>query len=247
MEATATIVQTRGATRSAPARALIPRDRAPVPRAPGPSLPQRLDAARRELAAAGDDFRRLQIRDSAAAIKAAADVLDRRDVAVLAAELVCDCEREIARANPVRRTGPKTEAEFVAPGATNSGGVLDRKTRSKLRRAHELSDDEYESLKARYRKRGQPLTRSALLERRRATTSRDARPAGRREPVREAPETATAAELRTHLEAAHAMLLGAKNSCDAARALGVVGRAATLVGKAMALLDAAAPAERAGG
>ena len=221
-----------------------------MPRAPGPTLPQRLDTARRELAAAGDDFRRLQIRDSAAAIRAAADVLNRRDIAVLAAELVCDCEREIARANPVQRTGPKTEGEFVAPGATNSGGgvdgVLDRKTRSKLRRAHALSDNEYESLKERYRKRGQPLTRSALLERRRATTSRETRPAGRREPTQDAPQAATGMELRTHLEAAHAMLIGAKNSCDAARALGVVGRAAALVGKAMALLDAATPAERKG-
>lgn len=225
------------------------------PRAtPPPTLPERLDAARRELAAAGDDFQRLKIRDGAAAIRAAAEVLKRRDVQVAASELVADAERAIAQANPPM---PRAEAgrkggQAVAPGATASGPVLaavPRDVLAKMRRAHAMPDSEYERVKERHRATGQPLTRSALLERRRATSSRDSRPAGRREPARRTSPAAPSvegSEIRTKLEAAHTMLRGARDACDPARALGVVGRAAALVGEAMALLEAAAPATRPG-
>ena len=60
-----------------------------------------LDAGKQALVAARNDFERLRIRDAAAAaVRAAVEVLNRRDIAVAAGELVCDAERAIAAAHP---------------------------------------------------------------------------------------------------------------------------------------------------
>jgi len=52
------------------------------------------------LAEATNDFQRLQIRDVAKAVAAAAKILEHREIQVQAANLVMDAERAIAKANP---------------------------------------------------------------------------------------------------------------------------------------------------
>ena len=228
------VIRSRGSIRSAARRALTAPDQPPAAWLAGPTLPQRLDAARRELAAAGDDFRRLEIRDAAAAIKAAADVLDRRDVAVLAAELVADCERAIAKANPPRPAG-RPSGKNRSPGERFSGGRISAGQVRKLRSAHAMPDRVYEEAKRRARERQEPITRAALLEHRRAAAPRRTRPAS---------NPTAAADLRKNLVAARDMAAGARDAGDVARALVVAGRVAVLMDESLALLDAALPAAR---
>ena len=231
-------IRSRDSIRGAARRALAPVS-APVPWLSGPSLPQRLDAARSALAAARDDFERLRIRDGAAAIRAAAEVLQRRDVQVAAAELVADAERAIAQANPPRPPADRGQGrKSVAPGATDSGpAAVAKDALAKMRRAHSMPDADYERMKAEARERGEPLTRAVLLERRRRT--------GRRATT--TPRTTSApaaAELRANLVAARDIAAEARDARDAARALGAVARIAVLLGEAVSLLDALPAARR---
>ena len=123
------------------------------------ALTTRIDTAREALALAKDDFDRLRVRDAAAAVRAAAEVIGRRDVQVVAAELVADAERAIAQANPPKKAGRKA-AGMVAPEATIPKDQL-----SKMRAAHAQPDAEYEKAKAEAREAGQPITREALKQR----------------------------------------------------------------------------------
>ena len=63
-------------------------------------LPTNLDIAKQALAAAAHDWQRVQIRDNARAIEAAAAILKRKDIQVQAANLVQEAERAIAKATP---------------------------------------------------------------------------------------------------------------------------------------------------
>ena len=221
-----------GALRSAARRALTAPDQPPAAWLSGPTLPQRLDAARRELAAATDDFRRLEIRDGARALKAAAEVLDRGDVAVLAAELVADCERAIARSSPPR-PGARTDLQPRAPREQGSGtAAVDAKVVSKMRAAHMLDDRTYEALKASHRQRGVPITRAALLARRRRTAG--ARPRTR------ATQSPAGTEARASIEAVIGMLQAVHAAGDGRRALETARRAAAVLSEALALLPAGA-------
>lgn len=118
-----------------------------------------IDCARTALAEARDDFERLRIRDAAAAVHAAAEVLGRRDVQIVAAELVADAERTIAHAHPPQKGG---RGKTVAPGAGVSPDAL-----SRMRRAHPETetDEQWELVKAEHRERDVPITRAALIER----------------------------------------------------------------------------------
>ena len=64
------------------------------------NLPALLDAGKRALAQASDDFERIRIADTAKAVQAAATILKRKDIASTASILVARAEREIAKHNP---------------------------------------------------------------------------------------------------------------------------------------------------
>ena len=71
-------------------------------------------------------------------MKAAAEVLGRRDVAVMASELVQDCERAIHKANPPKASGVRGRGKKGGlPGNAFSGEAL-----RKIRHAHAKVDDE---------------------------------------------------------------------------------------------------------
>ena len=125
-------------------------------------VPYRLDRARKALAAAGDDFERLRIRDQARAAAAAAAILQRNDIQVAAARLVMEAERAIAFANPPI----PPEERSPGPGGANTvppGNGISRGTLRKLRSVHSpLSDDEFEAACEQAERRGEPITRSTL-------------------------------------------------------------------------------------
>ena len=80
-----------------------------------------VDRGRRALMEARDDFARLRIRDEARAIKAAAEVLKRKDIQTCASVLVQDAERMIAKANPPmdpKQSGSMSKSKGTAPEAT---------------------------------------------------------------------------------------------------------------------------------
>ena len=88
------------------------------------ALLPKLNEAHRALQACTTDFERLWIRDTARAVQAAAAVLGRRDIQVMAAELVGDAERAIAQANPAQlRKRDRVAGIGVTPGHGNSGYV----------------------------------------------------------------------------------------------------------------------------
>ena len=95
-------------------------------------------------------------------------------------------------------------------------------------------------VKAAARKLQQPITRAALIERRRAAAPRRARPAARAAPATPSP---AAVELRANLAVAD-LADAAHGAQDAARALGVVGRVGALLREAICLLDALPAARR---
>ena len=66
---------------------------------------QLLDRGRRDLLAAKDDLERIAIRDRFQRMRVASEIFARKDIAIVAAELVADAERAIAKANPPGPTG----------------------------------------------------------------------------------------------------------------------------------------------
>ena len=68
-------------------------------------LPASLDAVNRALAQATNDFERARVRTVAEAIKAAALVMEKKDIAANASILVAKAEREIAKHNPPKPRG----------------------------------------------------------------------------------------------------------------------------------------------
>ena len=144
-------------------------------------LPQ-LDEAHQALQACTTDFARLRIRDTARAVQAAAAVLGRRDIQVMAAELVGDAERAIAQANPPQlRKSDRVTGIGVTPGHGNFGyvGELSRDVVRKIRQAHAIPDADYERVKAEHRERCEPLTRAALAaEVRRGRKAQQGKPRG---------------------------------------------------------------------
>ena len=114
-------------------------------------LDGRLDTIRTALAECRDDFERIQVRDQAAALAAAACILKRKDIQVQCAELVQRAEREVAKANP-----PKTRQE------TGRGkklalpeGELSGKDVRNIRAAHRpVTDERFEALAAEARAAG---------------------------------------------------------------------------------------------
>ena len=120
-------------------------------------LPAKLDLVRKALAEATTDFERVQVRDHAAAVAAAASILDRREIQTEASILVQDAERAIAQANPPKQ-GQRTDLGVQNPEVSPD---LVRE----IRKAHsKLTDEQFEDVKAQARERLEPLTRKALKE-----------------------------------------------------------------------------------
>lgn len=125
-------------------------------------VPYRLDRARKALAAAGDDFERLRIRDQARAAAAAAAILQRNDIQVSAARLVMEAERAIAAANPAVEdragVGGRGRKNSAPPGNGVSPGTI-----RKLRSLHSpLSDEQFVAACEQAERAGEPVTRSTL-------------------------------------------------------------------------------------
>ena len=117
-----------------------------------------LDNGRRALTEARDDFERLRVRDAAKAYAAAAEVLKRRDVQVVASELVQDAERAIVKANPPNPPGRGKTVSL-------KHGFIEPSVVRHMRSAHvgALADEgAYERVKADHRERQEPITRAAL-------------------------------------------------------------------------------------
>lgn len=134
------------------------------------SLPEQLGIAKTALVEAKDDFARLQVRDFASAVREAAVILNYKDIAIHAAELVQDAERAIARANPPNVTGRPPKEKVVTRDNDFSEPPVSANNLRQIRRAHQLPDDEYEKAKTEHRERGKPITRKALINRRHHVT-----------------------------------------------------------------------------
>ena len=131
-------------------------------------LPTNLDIAKQALADATHNWQRVQIRDSAHAVEAAAAILNRRDIQVQAANLVQEAERAIAKATPPqqgKRTDRKNfviENDEVPPEAS----FFTPQNVRQMRHAHNnVTDAEFEAAQREAIETQTPLTRSALQKR----------------------------------------------------------------------------------
>ena len=121
------------------------------------SLEANLDRVKAALAAAQDDFQRIQIRKGAAAVAAAAAaILERSDIQVSASELVQRAERAIHNANPPGKRGRGNK--IVIPNHVYTAATL-----RQIRAAHtHIPDAVFEAACADARESATPLTRQAL-------------------------------------------------------------------------------------
>ena len=138
------------------------------------SFDVQLATAQSALASATDDFERLQVRDAARVVYAAAAILKRRDVQVQAANLVMDAERAVVKANPPMpqqesgRMGGQRKVVHpgddlpIVSGATPVPAIQPAEIR-RLRMTHsKVSDVEFDALKQAAVETAEPLTRKAL-------------------------------------------------------------------------------------
>ena len=93
-----------------------------------------LDRGRAALTGCRDDYERLRLRDQAAAVEAAAKILERKDISNTARLLVLRCERDIAEANPAQEGFHGNQHEVVTPEVTTS---ISKKDLSLMRKARE--------------------------------------------------------------------------------------------------------------
>lgn len=126
------------------------------------TLPVRLDAARKALAECRTDFERLQLRDEVKAVKAAAEILGRRDIVVEATIFISEAERAIHKANPPFGRGkgrPKTDEKksVVSDDAFSASTLRD------IRQAHKaLTDQGFADICEAARQDQRPVTRTFL-------------------------------------------------------------------------------------
>ena len=122
------------------------------------NLPARLDTARQALAECRSDFERICLRDEARAVKAAALILGRRDIATEAAIFIAEAERVIVQANPPKQ-GERTDRNFVP----QEDEVIPPSTLRNMRQAHAgLTDDGFKTLCQVAREDQSPVTRAFL-------------------------------------------------------------------------------------
>ena len=114
---------------------------------------------------ARDDLERMFVHDRAKAVAAAAEALKLADVQTVASELVADCRRAIAKANPPTPPTGKGRGNKLSAPPDN----LDKRRLSDMRAEHDgLDDDEYEAVKSEARAKQQPVTGAALKAKARA-------------------------------------------------------------------------------
>ena len=141
------------------------------------TLIEKLEVAQCALAAAADDFQRIDVRDYAKAVAAGAAILRHKDIQVRASNLIMDAERAIAKANPSMSRSESASKAGKSGGRGRNSVVIENNTaietqpaiRSEtlrqIRQAHHrLSDAEYERVKQAAIENQEPLTRSALKE-----------------------------------------------------------------------------------
>ena len=141
------------------------------------TLMEKLEVAERALAAAADDFQRIDVRDYAKAVAAGAAIFRHKDIQVRASNLIMDAERAIAKANPpMSRSESASKAGKSGGRGRNSVVILNNtaietqpairsETLRQIRQAHHrLTDAEYEKAKQESIENQEPLTRSALKE-----------------------------------------------------------------------------------
>ena len=141
------------------------------------TLIEKLEVAQCALAAAADDFQRIDVRDYAKAVAAGAAILRHKDIQVRASNLIMDAERAIAKANPpMSRSESASKAGKSGGRGRNSVVILNNtaietqpairsETLRQIRQAHDrLTDAEYEKAKQESIENQEPLTRSALKE-----------------------------------------------------------------------------------
>ena len=124
-------------------------------------LPVLLDRGHQALVAASNDFERVRVRDGAKAVQAAAEVLKRKDIQVVASLLVCDAERAIAKANPPptpSESGARKGQKGVVPDNT-----LPQQTIRDIRHAHnKVTDEQYQAAKDKAVSDEQPISRASI-------------------------------------------------------------------------------------
>ena len=123
------------------------------------SLITRIDSAYVTLRNARSDFERMWIRKEAHAVRAAAAILERRNIQAEASILFATAERAILEANPPRPEGRPKATEKTGFLESSFGSVLVKN----IRAAHgKLTDEQFTAVAERARAQGEPLTRSAL-------------------------------------------------------------------------------------
>ena len=119
----------------------------------------KLAIASQYLAECKTDFERLEVRDQAKAISAAAQIMQRRDIQVHASLLVQRAERAIAKANPAQKGWRVSKSDTLFPRGNNVSPL----NLHKFRDAHDgLSDDDFEALVSQSEQSMEPLTRKAV-------------------------------------------------------------------------------------
>lgn len=127
------------------------------------SLLSFLDTASSSLESAKTDFERLCIRDTAAAVKAAALILGKRDVQVQASILIQRAEREVAKANPSKGVGGDRRSDdfTVLP----KDAEINDSTLRNIRQAHgALTDKDFQDMVETAVEKQEPLSRKTLLD-----------------------------------------------------------------------------------
>ena len=130
---------------------------------PTDNIPAKLDIAAKALSEATTDWQRVEIRDQARALAAAAAILKRKDIQIKAANLVQDAERTIAKANPPMTREETGRGHKVGLGEPDFYDSVSKNEIKHIRDAHNnLTNEEFESAKEEAVKKEEPLTRSKL-------------------------------------------------------------------------------------
>ena len=145
---------------------------------PERELPTKLDIAKQALADATENWQRVQIRDTARAVEAAAAILKRKDIQIQAANLVQEAERAIAKASPPQQGKRTDRKNFVIQNHEVPPDVpyITPQDVRQMRYAHNnLTDAEFNAAQQEAIETETPLTRSALQKRAKAKKQADNR------------------------------------------------------------------------
>ena len=149
-----------------------------------------LDAARERILAARTNFERVDLLDKAERLRLLGQAMERSDVETLASVLMRDIERVWADANPPVNTGRSSGGET----GISDMPVFSKGQRQMIRSAAKLPADEYQRLADTAIEAREPLTREAVIARRKEIAQ--AKSAATREANRDAAYRAQAERVR---------------------------------------------------